>query len=160
MKFFIIILISSFLTAHSVYLDSAQDTPEPSRQLYCLYSTLHNLSPRSVDPSISSLILETPIEDDASSVLLVSLPIHLCSAREGIQHACVRDLYSRLLSVPARSLNCISVLSNLCIFAEYRLLEHDNHIGLPKLYGDSRNLQYVNSFYTQPYCKTMNFYRN
>jgi hypothetical protein len=146
MKFFIVItLISSFLTAHWVFPDDAQDTLAPSGLLYCLYSIRHNLWPKNAVPNISSSTLEIPFEDGAMYDLLISSPKHSFSMMVDIQHGCGHDLYSPLLSISERSPNYIVGLSDPDIFAEYLLSEHGIDTWLPKLYGHSFGLRYVNS---------------
>ena len=158
MKFFItIILISSYLTARSAYLDDVQGTLGPSRQLYYQYSTPHNLSPKSVVPSISSLALEIPIEDGEMYDLSFSLPTHLCLTRVDILCAHEHGLYSQHLSISGHSPNCKFGLSSRGTFAEYLLSEHDTYIWLSKQYEHSSDLLYVNSFYILPYRKSMKF---
>ncbi len=158
MKFFItIILISSYLTVRSAYLDNAQGTLGPSRQLYYQYSIPHNLSPKSVVPSISSLALGTPIEDGEMFDLSISLPIRLCLTRVDILLAYEHDLYSQHLSVSGHSPNCKFGLSNRGTFAEYLLSKHGTYTWLPKQYEHSSDLMYVNSSYILPYRKSMKF---
>jgi hypothetical protein len=158
MKFFIIIiLISSYLTAHSAYLDDAQGTLGPSPQLYCLYSIRHNLSPKSVVPSISSLAPEIPIEDGEMYDLSISLPTRLCLTMEDILYAYEHDLFSQPLSVSEHFPNCIFGLSSRGTFAEYLLLEHGTYTWLSKQYARSSDLPYVNSFYILPYRKSIKF---
>ena len=156
MKFFIIIiLISSYLTAHSAYPDDAQGTLEPSRQLYCQYSILHILSPKSVAPSISSLAPGTPFEDGERFDLSISSLTRLCLTMEDILRAYEYDLYSQLLSVSEHFPNCKFGLSSRGTFAEYLLSEHGTYTWLPKQYGHSSDLLYVNSFYILPYRKSI-----
>ncbi len=158
MKFsIIIILISSCPIARSAYPDDVQGTLEPSHQLYCQCSIHHNLSPRSVDPSIFSSTPEIPIEDGGMCVLSFSSPDHLCSRMVDILHAYERDLYSLPLSIYEHSLNYRFVLSSPDIFAEYHLSEHGIYTWLPKLYGHSFDLLYENSYDIHSCCKSKKF---
>ncbi len=88
---------------HWARLCDAQDSLEPSCPLSLLYSTLHILSPKSVDPNIVSLTLETPPANTVMSFLSASSPAYLYLSMVDIPHACGHGLCSPRLSISVRS---------------------------------------------------------
>ena len=157
MKFFLILLISSFLVGNSVDLYGARDIPEPSYLLYCPYSKLHSQLPKNDDPNISYLILEIPAEEVLKSDLLAFSQEYLYSTMGGIQYACEYDPCLILLSKCGHSHYHISESKYLDTYVSSRLSKHDNDISLPKLYDMLDYLLYVNSFDILPYCKSKTF---
>ena len=69
MKFFLILPLSSLLEANLAYLYDVQDIPEPSHQLYFLYSILQNQPPKNGDPNTFSPTQEIPVEEALMSAL-------------------------------------------------------------------------------------------
>ena len=157
MKFFVIILLSSFDGWSLAYPDDAQDILEPSRQLYYLYSILQSQQPRSVFPSTSYQVLGIPVAKVLKTFPSASSPIGSLQVKAHTQYACEYDPYLQPL------LGCEHF--HYCRFGlEYRdnefanhLLKHDTDTLLPKLYGNSSDLLYGNSFYILPYNKTKTF---
>ena len=157
MKFFNLILISSFLTQRWVYPDDALSTLVPSHRLYSLYSMRHSLLPRNVDPSTSSLMLEIPAAKVSKSFPSISSQARLCSTKGDILREYEHDLYSLLPSVSEHSLHCISELPNLYIVIEHLLSIHGIGTWSPIQYVLKDDLHYGSSFYSLPYCKSMKF---
>ena len=158
MKFFIaIILISNYWTAHSVYPYGVRDILEPSRLLYCQCSIPHNLLPKNVGPSTSFLTLDIPFANGERYDLSTSSPNHSYSKMVDIQCACAHDLYLLLPLISGHSLNRIFGLSGPCISAGYLLLTLHIDTLLPKRYGHSSDLLYVNYACSQPYRKSIKF---
>ena len=157
MKFFSLILISSFLSPNWACLYGVPDTPEPFHLLYSQYSKLHNLLPRNNDPNISCQVQETLAEEAGTSDLLVSLQEHLYLWTVDILYAYEYDPYLLLPLVFVHFPNHRFELTNLDTFAVNLLLEHDNDILSPKP-GDNLNyLSCGNSFDTFPYDKANTF---
>lgn len=157
MKFFLTILISSFLVGSLVDLYGARDIPEPFHLLHYQYSILHIQLPKNDAPSISYPILEIPAEEVLSNDPLTSLQEHLYSTMVDIQYACEYDPYLLLLSKYEHSHYRISVLKYLDIYASNLLATHGNDTSLPKLYDMLDCLLYENSFDTLPYNKSKTF---
>ncbi len=135
MKFFLILPLSSFPVGSSAYLYDVQDIPEPSHQLYFLYSILQNQLPKNGDPNTFFPTLEILVEEALMNDLLISSQEHLCLMMADIRYG--HSHYRR------------SELEDLDIFALNHLLKHDNDILSPKLYGKSNCLLYGNSFVFQ-----------
>jgi len=99
MKFFLnITLISSCLSLNLAYPCDVPNTPEPSHQLFFLCSMPHSPQPKSDDPNTFCPVQEILVAKALTSGLSTSLPIHLCSMTEDIQHACEHGLCSLRLS--------------------------------------------------------------
>jgi hypothetical protein len=64
--------ISNRHLLYSDYSDDAQDTLEPSRRLFVLYSKHHILWPKSAAPNIVCVTQDIPVEDDDMCGLLTS----------------------------------------------------------------------------------------
>ena len=154
MKFFLILLLSSFPLGSSAYLYDVQDIPEPSHQLYFLYSILQNQPPKNGDPNTFFPTREIPVEEALMNDPLISSQEHLCLLRADIRYAYGCDPYSQLPLIYGHSHYRISGLTDRDISASNHLLEHDNDILSPKLYGKSNCLLYGNSFDIQPYNKS------
>ena len=157
MKFFNVILISSYPLEHWACHDDAQDTLVPSHPLYCLYSMLHIQLPKNDDPNISCLTQEIPAGEDETYVPLSSSPYRLHSAKVDTQHECEHDLCLQLLSKYSHSQHCIFELSNPDNAAEHLPLIHGNDIWSPILYELLSDLLNVKFFYTLPYSKSIKF---
>jgi hypothetical protein len=154
MKFFPILPLSSFPEGSSAYLYDVQDIPEPSRQLYFPYSTLQNQLPKNGDPNTSFPTQEIPVEEALMNGPLVSSLEHLYLLMVDIRYAYEYDPYSQLPLIYGHSHYCKSGLTDRDICASNRLLEHDNDILSPKLYGKSNYLLYGNFCDIQPYNKS------
>jgi len=92
-----------------------------------------------------------------TSGLSTSLPIHLCSMTEDIQHACEHGLCSLRLSKYGHSPNYISGSTNHDIDVEGRLVKFGNDIWSPKLSGNSNCSLNANSFHNSPSNKIKTF---
>jgi len=154
MKFFLILPLSSFPEGSSAYLYDVQDIPEPSHQLYFLYSILQNQPPKNGDPNTFFPTQEIPVEEALMNGPLISSQEHLYLTRADIRYAYGCDPYSQLPLIYGHSHYRRSELEDLDIFALNHLLKHDNDILSPKLYGKSNCLLYGNSFDIQPYNKS------
>ena len=154
MKFFLIPPLSSFPEGNSAYPYDVQDIPEPSRQLYFLYSKLHNQLPKNDDPNTFSPAQEIPVEEALMNAPLVSSQEHLYLMMADIRYAYGYDPYSQLPLEYEHSRYRISELANHDIFALDHLVKHDNDISSPKLYDMSNCLLYGNSFGILPYNKS------
>ena len=155
MKFFItLLLLSSFPEGSSAYLYDVQDIPEPSHQLYFLYSILQNLPPKNGDPNTFFPTQKIPVEEALMNDPLISSQEHLCLLMADIRYAYGCDPYSQLPLKYGHSHYRIYELEDHDIFALNHLLKHDNDILSPKLYGKSNCLLYGNSFDIQPYNKS------
>ena len=154
MKFFLILALSSFPAGSSAYLYDVQDIPEPSHQLYFLYSILQNQLPRNGDPNTFSPTREILVEEAWMNDLLISSQKRLCLLMADIRYAYGCDPYSQLPLIYGHSHYRRSELEDHDILALNHLLEHDNDILSPKLYGKSNCLLYGNSFDIQPYNKS------
>lgn len=119
MKFFNLILISSFLSLHWAYPDGVPNTLAPSHRLYALCSMLHSLPPRSLDPSISSLMRETPAAEVSTSSPSTSSQARLHSAKMGIPRGYGYGLCSPCLLVSEHSPHYISASPNPDTVSEY-----------------------------------------
>lgn len=131
MKFFLNItltLISSYLLVNRAYPCDAQDIPEPSHLLSCLYSKLHNHLPKSVCPNIAYSILGIPVEEAEKNDLSISSQEHLHLVREDIQHAYVHGLCLQPLLIYEHFQYYKSIPTNLNNALEYLLVEHHNDI--------------------------------
>ena len=157
MKFFSLILISSFLSLNWVCLYGVPDTPEPSHLLCSQYSKLHNLQPRNDAPNISFQPQETLAEEALKSDLLVSLQEHLYLWTVDILYAYEYDLYLPLPLVFEHFPNHRFELTNLDTFVVNLLLEHGNDILSPKQGDNSNYLSCGYSFDTFPYDKANTF---
>ena len=154
MKFFSILPLSNFPAGSSAYLYDVPDIPEPSHQLYFLYSILQNQLPKNGDPNTFFPTREILVEEALRNDLLISSQEHLCLVRADIRYAYGCDLYSQLPLIYGHFHYHRSELEDHDIFALNHLVEHDNDILLPKLYGKSNCLLYGNSFDIQPYNKS------
>ena len=157
MKFFVIILLSSFHGWSLVYPDDAQGILEPSHLLYYQYSIPRSQLPKNVFPNTSCQVLGIPVAKVLKTFPSISSPIGLLQAKENTQYACEYDPY---LQPPLRCEHfhyCKFGLEYLDNEFANHLLKHDNGTLLPKLYGNSSDLLYVNSFYILPYNKTKTF---
>ena len=154
MKFFLILPLSSFPEGSSAYLYDVQDIPEPSHQLYFLYSIPQNQLPKNDDPNTSFPTREILVEEALMNDLLISSQEHLCLMMADIRYAYGYDPCSQLPLIYGHSHYRRSELEDLDIFALNHLLKHDNDILSPKLYGKSNYLLYGNSFDIQPYNKS------
>ena len=159
MKFFPILPLSNFPAGSSAYLYDVQDIPEPSHQLYFLYSILQNQLPKNDDPNTSFPTREILVEEALMNDLLTSSQEHLCLMMADIRYAYGYDPYLQLPLIYGHSHYCRSELEDHDILALNHLLEHDSDISSPKLYGKSNCLLYGNSFDIQPYTN-LNIYRN
>ncbi len=157
MKFFVIILLSSFHGWCLAYPDDAQDILEPSHRLYFQYSTHQSQLPRSVSPNTSYLALGIPAAKASRIFPSTFLLIDLLLEMEHTQYACEYDLCLQHLLECGHSRYYKSGLEYLDSEFANRLLEHDSDISLPKQYGNSTDLLYVNSFYILPYNKAKIF---
>ena len=154
MKFFPILPLSNFPAGSSAYLYDVPDIPEPSHQLYFLYSIRQNLLPKNGDPNTFFPTREILVEEAVMNDLLVSLQDHLCLMMADIRYAYGYDPYSQLPLIYGHSHYRRSEQEDHDILALNHLLEHDNDILSPKLYGKSNCLLYGNSFDIQPYNKS------
>ncbi len=154
MKFFNLILISSYPTGRWAYPDGAQDNPAPFHRLYFLCSILHNQLPRNADPNTVFPRRETPVGATLMCAPLASLPSGLYSMRVHTQHADERDPCSLHPSVSEHSQHYISVLPNHGNEPERPPSAHDTDTWSPKRCVLSSYLPYGNSFYYSPYRKT------
>ena len=155
MKFFT--LISSCLFLSWVYLYDVRDTPEPSHQLFDLYSRHHSQLPRSVAPNISSLTLGILVEAVSRFSPLISSPGYSHLMMEDILYAYERGLYSLPLLISEHSRYHRFELTNLDIAASNLPLEHDIDILSPKPNGNLNCLLYGNSYGNYPYNKSKIF---
>jgi len=159
MKFFPILPLSNFPAGSSAYLYDVPDIPEPSHQLYFLYSIRQNQLPKNGDPNTSFPTRAILVEEALMNDLLISSQEHLYLMMADIRYAYEYDPYSQLPLIYGHSHYCKSELEDHDILALNHLLEHDNDILSPKLYGKSNCLLYGNSFDIQPYTN-LNIYRN
>ena len=83
--------ISNYGWENWAYLYDVPNSLESSHQLYYLYSKL----PKNADPNIASSKMKILVANDESYVLSTSLPKHLHSTTEGIQHEYEHDLCSQ-----------------------------------------------------------------
>ena len=132
MKFFIIILLSSFHHSSWVYRDDVSGTPEPSHLLCSLYSTLQSQQPRSDVPNTFSRVQETHFVTISMSGPSFSLPTFLYLTREDTLHAYGYDHCSPLLSEYEHLHYCISESTSPYNGTLYRLEERDNDTLSPK----------------------------
>ena len=95
-KFFLILLLSSFPVGSSAYLYDVQDIPEPSHQLYFLYSILQNQLPKNGDPNTFFPTREILVEEAVMNDLLISSQEHLCLMMADIRYAYGYDPCSQL----------------------------------------------------------------
>ena len=147
MKFFLnITLISNCLFPNWACLCDAQDTLEPFHLLSCRCSMRHSLLPKSVVPNIACAVWEIPAAKCVMNDLSISLPKHLYSMRQDIQHAYGYDPYSQRLSKYELAQNYISVLTNHDNGAEHPLEELYSDTWSPILYGNLNWLSNANSF--------------
>ena len=156
MKFFMArttFLISNYLTASWACLCDVLNTFESSHPSCCLYSKLHNQHPKNVDPNNVFSNLEILVANDENYAPSISLPKHLYSRMEDIQHGYEHDLCSQLLLISSHSPNYKSELANRDNASEHRLAIHGNDISLSKQYGHLNGLYYVNYFYIPTSCK-------
>ena len=159
MKFFPILPLSNFPAGSSAYLYDVPDIPEPSHQLYFLYSILQNQLPKNGNPNTFFPTLEILVEEALMNDLLISSQEHLYLMMADIRYAYGYDPYSQLPLIYGHSHYRRSEREDHDILALNHLLEHDNDILSPKLYGKSNCLLYGNSFDIQPYTN-LNIYRN
>ena len=157
MKFFLTLLLSSFLVGSLVDLYGARGIPEPFHPLHYQYSIPHNQLPKNDDPNISFPILEIPAVVVLRNDPLISLQEYLYSTMADIQYACEYDPYLLLLSKYGHSHYRISESKDLDIYVSNHLSEHGNDTSLPKLYDMLDCLLYENSFDTLPYNKSKTF---
>jgi hypothetical protein len=87
MKFLLILLLSSFPVGSSAYLYDVQDIPEPSHQLYFLYSILQNQLPKNDDLNTFFPTREILVEEALMNDLLISSQEHLCLMMADIRYA-------------------------------------------------------------------------
>ena len=137
MKFFPILPLSNFPAGSSAYLYDVPDIPEPSHQLYFLYSILQNQLPKNGDPNTFFPTREILVEEALMNDLLISSQEHLCLMMADIRYAYGYDPCSQLPLRYGHSHYRKSELEDLDILALNHLLEHDNDILSPKLYGKS-----------------------
>ena len=157
MKFFKVILISSFLAPSWACLCDALDILEPSHQLYSQYSKPHNLLPKNGAPNTSCPIQETPAGVSLKIVLSVSLLAHLRLAMEDILYTYECDLCSQLLSKFGHPhYHKFEPISRDISFSN-RPLIHDSDILSPTLYDNLNYLLYESSCDKNPYNKTKTF---
>lgn len=158
MKFFHnIILISSCLFLNLVYPCGAQDILEPSHQLSCLCSMLHNQLPRNGVPNTVCSTWEIPFVEVGMNDLSASLPKHLYSMKADILSAYEYDPYLQLLLEYEHFLNYIFGLANHDSDVECRLEEHHSGILWPIQDGNSNCLSNGNSFGSLTYNKAKTF---
>ncbi len=157
MKFFKVILISSFLSLNWTFPCDVQDTPEPFHLLYSQCSIRHNQLPRNDVPNTSYPTLEIPVEEVEKNDLSISLLGHLYLGMAGIQYAYAHDLYSLLLLIYERFPNHISELVNPDTESANHLSKRDNDTSLPTLYDNLNYLLNVNSFGILPFNKARIF---
>jgi hypothetical protein len=155
MKFFTQISNSHF--HWWAFLDDVLNILEPSLLRYFLYSTHHNLLPKSDVLSISVSTLETHFEEVGKYDLLTFSQEYLYSLTVDTQYGDEHGLYSQRLSRSEHSHYYIFGLSNLESAFEYHLVEHDNDILLTRLDEHLNDLHYGCFFDNHPYCKTRNF---
>ena len=132
MKFFFFTQISNSPSLCWAAHDDAQDTLEPFRRLSDLYSRLHTLLPRNVDPNISSSALEIQPEESGMYGPLVFSLRRLHSTMADIRRGCEHDLCSQPLSGFEYSHCYKSELSNPESVVEHHPAEQDNDTLLPK----------------------------
>ena len=157
MKFYNSIPISSCLLGCWVYHDDVRDILEPFHPLYCHYSKPHNQLPKSVAPSTSCPMRETPVVEALTFSPLSSLLTRLCSKMVNTLRGYVRDLCLQLLLVYSHFRHYISEPLSLYTEPEHPLLTRDNDTSLPRQYALSCDLRYVNLFDVVPYRKSMKF---
>jgi len=136
--------ISNYCWGNWAYLYDVPNILESSHPLYYLYSKLHNQLPKNADPNIASSKMKILVANDENYDLSTSLPKHLYSRTEGIQHEYEHDLCSQPLLIFLHSLNYKSELANRDNASEHRLVIHDNDIWLSKQYGRLNDLYYEN----------------
>jgi hypothetical protein len=157
MKFFSITQISNYLAQNLGCYDDVLNILEPSHQLYCRYSRLHNLQTKNGVPSTVSPISETLAATDAMCDLSSFSPKHLYSLMGDIQCAYECDLYSQLLLIYKHLLNHRSGSTTLDNVVEHHPEELDNDTLLPKLDDNINYLLYVNFFYMAAHNKDRKF---
>jgi hypothetical protein len=157
MKFFNIILISSYLLEHWASPYDAPETLAPSRLLYFQYSMLHSQLPKNADPNTSCPRQEILFEGIETCVPLTSLPNYLRSTMVDTLHEYEHDLYLQPPLIFVHSQNRISVLSDPCNASEYPPLIHDNDTWSPILYVLIVDLLNAISFYILPFSKSIKF---
>ena len=132
MKFFLDITpISSFLLVNWDFPCDARDILEPSHPLFFLYSKLHTLQPKNVDPNTVCSTLGIPFGEVKTYVPLISLPTRLYSGMENILHVCEYGLYSQLLLISEHFQHYKFGLTSLDNALGYLLEEHYNDIWRP-----------------------------
>ena len=121
MKFFVIILLSSFHSWNSVYPDDALDILEPSHRLYYRYSKHQSQLPKSVVPSTSFLAQGILVAKALKTFPLASLPTGLHTMMVHTQCVCEDDLCLQPLSKYEHSHYYKFVQGYLCSEFEYLL---------------------------------------
>ena len=157
MKFFVIILLSSFHAWSLACPGDDPNIPEPFCQLCSPYSKHQSQLPKSDDPNISYPARETLAEEDERNDLSISLPEHLYSKRGHILYACEYDLCSQLLSKYGHSHYRIFEQGCPCNGFAGHPVKHDSGIWSPKLCGTTNGLSYENSCDSLPYNKSKTF---
>lgn len=157
MKFFAIIFIitalSNSLSQNWGYPCDVQDTPEPSHQLYYLYSKLQSQQPKSAFPNISSPIQEIPVEEDGMNGLSISSQGYSGLMTVGIQRACEYGRCSQPLSIFEHSHYRIFESEYHGTFPEYHPLIQDNGILSPTQCDNLNYLLNVNCSCIEPFSK-------
>ena len=134
--------ISNYRWENWAYPCDVPDILVSSHQLCFLYSKLHSQLPKNADPNNASSKMEILVANDGNYDLSISLPKHLYSGMEGIQHGYEHDLCSQRLLKSSHSLNYKSELANRDNASEHRLAIHDTDIWLSKQYVHLNNLYY------------------
>ena len=127
--------ISNYCWENWAYLYDVPNILESSHPLCYLYSIRHSQRPKNVAPNIASSMLEILVVNDVNCDPSISLPKHLYSTMEDIQHEYEHDLCSQPLLISSHSPNYISELANRDNASVHRLVIHDNDIWLFKQYG-------------------------
>ena len=111
--------ISNYCWGNWAYIYDVPNSLESSHPLYYLYSKLHNQLPKNADPNIASSKMNILVENDENYNLSTSLPKHLYSTTEGIQHEYEHDLCSQPLLIFSRSPNYITDIGFRSFYAYY-----------------------------------------
>ena len=157
MKFFNLILVSSYPFHYCVYPYGALGTLVPFLPLCYQYSTLRNQLPRSVAPNTSFPRQGTPAGESEMYAPSTSSLGHLCSTLEGTLHGCVHGLYLLRPSVFGHFPCYISALPNPDSEPEYLLSKHDNTTSSPTQCVRSFDLRNATLSCMIPFCKSMKF---
>ena len=161
MKFFIInftlIALSNSLFLNWAYLYDVQDIPEPSHQLYFLYSKHQSQQPKNVSPNTSYPIQEIPAGEHEKNGLSISSQEYLHLMTVGIQCVYEYGLCLQLLSKFEHFHYRISESGYLDTFPERRPLIQDNGTLLPKQGGNLNYLLNVNCCGIVPFSKFKTF---